>query len=139
MIYATDKMPLTKTRKSQIAVEYMSLMAIGLVAVIIFAASVSHDVKELKTKKDLILLKDVSYSVQSEINLAAKLKNGYSREFQLPLNLEGKSYSVSIIGNQLIALCDNYEVVLPVADVHGNVTIPNNTITKNNDIVCLNC
>lgn len=139
LTYATNKMPLTNTRKSQIAIEYISLMAIGLVALIIFAASTSHDVKDLRTKKDLVLLKDASYMVQSEINLAAKLKDGYSRDFQVPLNLDGKSYSMNITGNQLIALCDNYEVVLPVAEVNGNILIPNNTISKNNGIICLNC
>lgn len=138
LTYATNKMFMMK-RKSQIAIEYISLMAIGLVALIIFAASTSHDVKDLRTKKDLVLLKDASYMVQSEINLAAKLKDGYSRDFQVPLNLDGKSYSMNITGNQLIALCDNYEVVLPVAEVNGNILIPNNTISKNNGIICLNC
>jgi uncharacterized protein (UPF0333 family) len=96
-------------RRAQISMEFMLFCAIGLLLMITFLSLVNSWQSNLNDRKEILLVKDLAYSIQSEIYLASVVEDGYSRTFTIPKKLEGINYSVYIYNETLKIYLENSE------------------------------
>lgn len=125
--------------RGQLAFEFLMLVAAAFLIMIVFAASTRVEFEKADSQKEYALVKDMTFSLQSEINRASELENGYVRNFRLPLTLDGIVYNASIQQNTVIVRTFDYEYTLPVVPVIGNFTVnASNQIRKTNGVIYLN-
>ncbi|MBI3033552.1 hypothetical protein HYY72_00135 [Candidatus Woesearchaeota archaeon] len=86
------------SRKGQSSMEAAMLVTVMVIAFTIFLAASSDKLVETKQKRDKDLINDVSSVIETELSLAAASENGYYRKFELPPNLDGRPFEVSISG-----------------------------------------
>ena len=126
--------------KSQVALEFVLLLAVAFIMFIVFTASARYRTDTLLSQEEFVLLKDIAYYTQSEINQASKMQDGYCRMFSIPEKLDNNvNYSIQILNNTLIfASTENYEQVLEIPSVIGSIQKNNNTLNKTEGIIYLN-
>ncbi|MFH1328603.1 MAG: hypothetical protein ABIH76_07180 [Candidatus Bathyarchaeota archaeon] len=125
--------------KSQVAFEFIILVAIAFVIMIVFVYSTRSDFRMIVSNEERELLKDVTYMVQGEINLASEMADGFYREFTIPATLEnGDFYAINVTNRTIIALSENYEYVLNVVESEGQLVKGVNVIMKGEGVIYLN-
>lgn len=129
---------MNKEKKSQVAMEFVFLVGVAFMAVLIFTVVGYDKLKEISDEKEFVLVKDLAFKVQNEINLAANVDDGYKREFEIPQKLDYIDYNVTINNNILIVESKNHEYVLLIPTVRGNITKGDNVICKNNLLIRIN-
>jgi hypothetical protein len=123
---------------AQAALEFILLSSILFFIFIVMFGIVSYNMSYANKKKTNMIGEDVVIKVQKEVNLAARVLDGYSREFYLPLKLGSKDYTISIQGNEVVASVDNDDYWRKIPNVTGIIRIGYNTIRKENGIIYLN-
>ena len=88
--------------------------------------------------KENLIIKNLALDIQEEIELATKSSDGYSRNFQVPNLILGKSYDVEIIDNNIQIKTERNALSLKIENVIGEITKGNNLIKKQNGKVYLN-
>lgn len=124
--------------KGQSAIEFMALAAVVLFIFIVMLSVISTDLSYINKKKEIIIGEDIVTKVQREVNLAARVVDGYSREFKLPEKLDHKDYNIFIVGNEVILRTEKQDFWRVIPPVTGNITNGKNTINKTNGIIYLN-
>lgn len=125
-------------KQAQTAIEFVFLVGLAFTIVIIFSVVSRNQISDLSDEKEFILVKDLAFKVQNEINLAARVEDGYSREFTIPQKLETIDYTISINDNVLIVETDNHDQVLIIPRVNGSVQKGTNIIRKIEGVIHLN-
>lgn len=118
--------------------EFMLLAAFLLFMFIVVLGVVSTETAYINKKREIIIAEDIVTKVQKEINLAARVLDGYSREFTLPQKLGRKDYNISIVGNEVILKTEKQDFWRVIPSVAGNVTKGKNIINKTNGVIHLN-
>lgn len=127
-------------KKAQSAIEF--IMVIGMV-IIIFSLFTfvfqSNLAKKTKEQRNLIV-QDVASNVQDEIELAHASTDGYLREFEIPEKIINIDYTIQLVDRVIyIYTADNeHALALPVKNVTGQIQKGQNTITKQEGMVCVN-
>ena len=105
-----------------------------------FTAIVTSKIIEAKESKRQEIAEDIAALAKNEIDLARSVSDGYNRTFNLPLKVDGNTYTIEIIGNrELIVNYLDKEYVLFLKDnVAGNLNTGENTIRKENGVVYIN-
>jgi hypothetical protein len=117
----------------------MLLVGLGFMVFIAFTAATRNRISGLEKEEEYVLLKDIAYSVQNEINIAARMQNGYYREFNIPEELEnGRNYTLNITSNHIFATSENHDYLIEIPPVIGNFVKNTNKINKTNDTLYLN-
>jgi hypothetical protein len=124
--------------RAQVAMEFVILVSIVFMVMIVFTAFIMDYTAEEREQREYILLKDVFYAVQGEINLATTVEDGYSRTFTVPQKIEGINFTIYIEDGLLWVMSNKSEYVDDIPDLVGNITKGNNTITKDGGVVYLN-
>ena len=124
--------------KAQAAMEFMILVGVLLLIFAMMMAVVSSKTTYIARKKESMAGEDIVIKVQKEINLAARVLDGYHREFTIPEKIGNKDYDISIIGNEVILSLEGQDFWRVIPSVVGNVTKGNNRINKTNDVIYLN-
>ena len=127
-----------KQLKAQVSMEFVFLIGLAFMVMIVFVSSTRSEFDELRSEEERSLVKDVSVMVQHELVIASNVEEGYIRTFNIPLKLDGISYTMQIINNTLLTSSEDYEYVLNVPSVEGNIQKGDNTINKTNGIIYLN-
>lgn len=112
-----------KIRKSQSAVEFVILVGFVLFFFTVFFLAIQGNMSDqLKQKKDMEI-KEVALTVQDEINLALSASDGYSREFQIPANINGQEYTISLNGDMVYIRTNDgkHAMALPISNVTGDI------------------
>ena len=125
-------------KQAQTSIEFVFLVGLAFVIVVIFSIASRDKVSELSDEKEFILVKDLAFKVQNEINLAGRVEDGYRREFDIPQKLETIEYSISIDGNILVVETDSHDHILVVPKVNGSIQKGTNIITKKAGVINLN-
>ncbi len=125
-------------RRGQAAFELLLIGGVIMIFLTIFLIVIMGNFSDLTKKKEALLLKELALQVQTEIHLASKSSEGYSREFTLPLNLGGRAYEANITDARIYARTAQNAISLNVEDVQGDVKKGINTIRKSNGVVYLN-
>jgi hypothetical protein len=126
-----------KKRDGQIAIEFLLLMGVAFAVIIVFlivAMSLFQNTTETKTYSSV---DDLGKALQQEFLLAAQLEDGYTREINLPLTLNGLTYNITL-GNYSgmdsyvsIAYKDK-EVYYAIPLTTGNLVLGDNLLEKIN-------
>ncbi|HHE36577.1 MAG TPA: hypothetical protein ENL16_02060 [Candidatus Woesearchaeota archaeon] len=117
-------------RKSQVATEFMLVVGLAMIIITILAGvlySLSYNYSE---EKNINRLRDLGYSLQSELILASQVEPGYERTIIIPNDVNGVSYSISQSDNNLVITYKGTELLFPIPVVTGTLTKGTNTIRK---------
>ena len=126
-------------KKGQISAEFISVVMSATIMVFVFLVVFSEmHGDNLKEKKE-ILSRDFIYSIQNEFIVAASAKDGYTRSFEVPYNLEGFDYEIDIDESYVTINYSENILGLPIPDAKGYLVKGNNVITKKNNTICVNC
>lgn len=124
--------------KAQAAMEFMILVGVLLFIFVIMLGVVSSKTTYIAKKRETMTGEDIVTKVQKEINLAARVLDGYSREFTLPEKIGNKDYNISMAGNEVILSLEGQDFWRVIPSVVGNITKGNNKINKTNGVIYLN-
>ena len=124
--------------KAQSSMEFLLLVGILLVVFIAFYAIMFERIDLINDEKDVLLGQDIATKVQKEILLAAKVSDGYQREFSLPQRIQGMNYSILISGKELTVITQKTEVVKTIPVVIGYIAKGPNKINNTNGIIYIN-
>ncbi len=94
-------------RRGQSSLEFAVLVGMFMIMFIIFFYVLSERMLAFQGQRDARAANDVLYKVESELNLALKVHDGYNRTFWLPLEVYGRDYSI-----MLAPVGDPTEIVL---------------------------
>lgn len=108
-----------KRRKGQVSLEFILLVMVSFIFFIIILMSVSKELVELSSQRDVKELRDVTNRLREEIFLASIVQEGYYREFRLPEELNGKGYSLEISDGILTGRLRNHTHRVPAPEVIG--------------------
>ena len=127
-------------KKSQSAIEFVSLASFMLLVMLGFFAVTSSNVLDAKEEGNRKTAADITDFAYREIEIAKSVNDGYTRFFVMPETVNGIKYTINITDNRELAVdYIGYEYVkfLP-SNVSGNITKGTNKISKKNGIVILN-
>jgi len=124
-------------RKCQVANEFVLLLGVAMLMIMLFLSIVSKDMEFMVTKKEQNVLRDIGFSVQNELFIAANVKDGYTRTFEIPPNYRGVNYNVSVNSGYLILSSDRTnqlaEYALP--EFNGTLHLGFNQINKSGGVI----
>jgi len=132
LLFHTAKM---NFKKSQVSIEFSFLVGLAFLVLIIFLASISSKTKDMNRDKEQIMVTDLGYKIQSEVNLAFRAENGYYREFTLPDDLDGVNYSIIVNRTIVIVQGRTEDFLVTVANFTGSIGRGTNKICKNGDAI----
>ena len=124
-----------KNNHGQIAMEFllvaaMSIFTIITLLIIIVAISQSHT--EARTYDDII---DLGRSLQKELLLASELEDGYVRELDVPTEINGEDYNITIYNSTkftyMIITYLNQETFYAIPPIEGEFIEAKNYLRKN--------
>jgi len=124
--------------KSQGAMEFIILAGFLLFMFILISGVVFDRTMYTNRKRDIILGEDLVTKAQKEINLAARVLDGYSRNFTLPQKLGSKDYTIFIIGQEVTVRTDKGDFWRVIPNVTGDIHKGINKINKTNGTIYLN-
>lgn len=85
-----------RTSKAQAAVEFVTFVGVAIVLLMLFLG-VSIYYLNLSYQREIVQsAEDLSRLIKNEINLAAVVENGYSRDVDLPAQIKGKDYLIMV-------------------------------------------
>ena len=82
-------------KKSQIAIEFLILLAMSffiIISFMIIIVSISKTNARIQSFSDI---DDLGKSLQQEVMLASQLEDGYIRKINVPVTLNGLDYNIS--------------------------------------------
>ncbi len=125
-------------KKSQSAIEFAVIFGFILFFFIAFFAVIQLNQSEKNKEKEKLIIQNVALDVQDEINLAAQSSDGYYREFNVPLNIFGREYNITLIDGMVYVNTSDFGVSYNIFEVNGTLTKGTNRIRKENGAVYLN-
>jgi len=124
--------------RAQIAIEFIFLVSVAFIMLLIFLKAVGDQADDLNEKKEFVLVKDLAYKVQYEINMATQVKSGYNRTFFMPEKLDNKDYTITKTENKITIGLKNSEFTITIPEINGNINKSNNTIINIGGVIYLN-
>ncbi len=124
--------------RAQIAIEFILLVSVTFIMLLIFLKAVGDQADELNEKKEFILVKDLAYKIQYEINMATQVKSGYNRTFFIPEKLDNKDYTITKTENKITISLKNSEFTITIPEINGNIKNGSNTIINIGGVIYLN-
>ena len=117
--------------KSQVSIEFFTLIGLAFLMLIIIVAASANEVKEFRDRKEFFLIKDLALKLQKEVSIAASVEDGYERSFTLPDKLENiVDYFITIRNNTLTINSSKTVFSVAIVNVTGDFTKGSNKIEK---------
>ncbi len=132
-------------KKSQSAMEFISLASFMLLLVVGFFSVASSKILQAKEDANIKIAEDAADIIYREVNIAESSNEGYKRTFMAPQTINGADYSMRIIDDRELEvnyLGYEYVKFLPSnvkcssADVCSNLK-RDNTVSKINGIIVI--
>ena len=98
-----------KKCKAQVAIEFVTFVGIAIVLLMVFLGISAYYLKLSYERENVQTAEDLARLIKNEINIAAFVENGYSRNVDLPAKLKGEDYSI-LIGK--IGTSEKREIVI---------------------------
>lgn len=127
-------------KRAQTSIEFLLLVAFGSLIFLVFFALIQDRIVEAKFEELNRDVKELADGLTSEINLASRFGDGYSRTIYLPHDIKGLSYNITIINDRDLLIQSNRAKHLYFFnnDIYGNFTKGYNNITVLANIVYIN-
>ncbi len=88
-----------KYTKAQVSVEFLLLVSLMFLIFTFFFVYVNEKIVEYQLDSNYLALQDLGKSIEKEIDIALKVKEGYERTFTLPPLLNGFNYTIVKMSN----------------------------------------
>lgn len=122
-------------KKSQITIEFVVIIALGLVVCISFCSYVLSELRKDNSREKYESMQQIASLIQSEIKIASESVDGYNRIFTLPKKILSEDYFVDVRNNTWISINSGTDsLVFNVNEFYGGITKKNH-ISKNNGMV----
>lgn len=127
-------------RKSQVAIEFLSLTIIGFLILLTMIAALGVYSSGKKLEKTYAEIQDIGRTVQQELLIASEVQDGYRREIYIPESVNGIFINLTY-GNTtkntgyLSFKFENQEVYYEVPQLSGNIGLGVDIISKNNKTI----
>lgn len=118
--------------------EFIFLVGFLLFMFVIISGIIVAYTSDTFKKRDIIIGEDLVTKIQKEINLAARVLDGYSRKFMLPQKLGNRDYSILIVGNEVIVHTEKNDFWRVIPPSIGNLSKGDNIIRKTNGTIYIN-
>jgi len=82
-------------KKSQGGIELMILVGVLLTFFVTFSLVMQYKIESKKNEVQALNFKNVATNIQDEINYATESPDGYYREFDVPLKINDKDFTIS--------------------------------------------
>ena len=128
-----------KRNKAQFAIEFIILIAFMFTLFLGFTAVITSKILNAQESGRQQAAEDIATLAKNEIDLARSASNGYKRSFELPIKVGGSYYDIGILENrELVVAYAGKEHVSFLPLICGDIFVPNNEISKDNNVVCIN-
>ncbi len=122
-----------KNKKSQIALEFIMIAGISVLVLIAFISFTATLSSERLDRDTYIILDDLGKSLQNEFVRATEVRDGYERKIELPQEINGREYSVEIIGideyrSEIVFDFQDRTLLYPIPNVEGELEHGENTL-----------
>jgi hypothetical protein len=124
-----------KNNLGQIAMEFLMVATISIFTIftfLIIVVTISQANTEARTYDDII---DLGRSLQQELLLASELEDGYLRELDIPSQINGETYTITIYDSTkytyMIITYLNQETFYAIPPVDGGFHAGKNMLYKN--------
>jgi len=127
-------------RKSQVAIEFLSLTIIGFLILLTMVAALGIYSSGKKLEKTYSEIQDIGRTVQQELLIASEVQDGYRREIYIPGTVNGININLGY-GNTtkntgyLSFKFENQEVYYEVPQLSGDIGLGVNIISKTNETI----
>jgi len=128
-------MDFKRITKSQVSMEFVFLVGLAFMIMVIFIAATRSEFDDLRFEEERTGVQDVAVTIQHELILASNMRDGYTRDFDLPEEISGKTYTIQIINTTLLVYTNDYEYVVNVPPIIGSVDQGSNRINKSNSFI----
>lgn len=128
----------TSQNKGQIAMEFVILIAVGMVTLLIFFGLNVNSRAQLTEERELAALKDLALAVRTELYTATTVSDGYYRVFTLPETIDSREYNITIVGNAIDFSGEYSSYSIEVPSFNGTLIKGNNVLRRNNGVLTLN-
>jgi len=125
-------------KKAQVTIEFIVIFGIVFLFSAVFVYTVIERMSISRDEQRIEYLKDVALIIKHEILIAHKAEDGYSRAFDIPKNVLGKNYAVSVDKNLLTVKSGKYSYSVRVGNFTGSINITHNVVRKVGGVVYLN-
>lgn len=128
-------------KKGQAATEFLFFVGIAIIVLMIYSAIAFNYLGLTFKRGESIEAQNLVDTIKNEINLAARVENGYNRDVNLPNTINGKDYTIEIEPRTVVVTFEGNDYVSMLATdvvVTGSL-IPGNTfiLEKEADVVKL--
>ena len=128
-----------KGKNAQLTAEFVIFCGVGFIVLISFLSVINLKLSIQRDERASVLVNDVAYSIQQEIETASQMNDGFQRSFFLPPTLDGIAYTASIAGDRIYVWTDKDSFSLPLQHVKNTSFFQaNTTIRKEQGVVCIN-
>ena len=128
------------SKKAQVCIEFVIIIGALLFFVTLFLLAIQENMEDKIYRRENLMVKEIAMTVQNEINLALQSMDGYTRDFKIPEKVGDLSYEINVTSGVVYidAGGGKHAMALPIAEVEGDIYIPDNTIKKIGGILFLN-
>ncbi|MEM0231372.1 MAG: hypothetical protein QXW00_01800 [Candidatus Woesearchaeota archaeon] len=125
-------------KSGQLSLEFIIFISFAMLIMLSFLGMIYEREKMLRDHYEIKMIREIALKIQYEIDTAAVVSDGYSRNFTIPQNIYGRNYQALIIGNYVLVLSDKYSELLSIIPVSGYIKTGVNNIQKQNGTICIN-
>jgi hypothetical protein len=108
----------------------MFMLGLAMIVLIVLVGVIYYLSSNYSEEKNLNRLKDLGYSLQSELILASEVEPGYERTVIIPDKAGGVDYDISQTSNDLVIKYRKTELLFPIPKVSGSFQKGSNLIQK---------
>jgi len=127
-------------KKSQSSIEFVIILGVVLFFFMSFLIFVSMNMNSTTKEKRDAAMNEICHSISDEINLASASASGYERNFQIPADILGLQYNLTLDNNTLFLISEDgkHAVAYSVKTVQGTLNKGSNIIENRNGTILLN-
>ena len=114
--------------KSQISLEFLTLIGLALVILICALIIASSNLEMKQDEEEQIAVKDLAMMIQNELYLAAQVRDGYQREIMVPYKVNIWDYTINQTNISLSIQTSNVYYELAIPKIIGNISKGSNII-----------
>ena len=127
-----------KQQLGQSAMEFMTLVGFLLLVFTVVTAVIAGDTAHLNKNQIIVSGNDLALKIQKEILLAARVSDGYERNFTLSQKVGNKEYSIIINGTEVVVRTELQDFWKTIPHVNGTLKKGSNQIRKQDGIIYIN-
>lgn len=138
-------------KRSQASIEFTLIMGVMFFVFIGFVAVTSSRMIQLQEERYYENLRETAEYTETELEIAATMDDGYTRQFDVPRLAFGKNYNITLFNKTgtninktflLVHYIDfsvraEFTLAMP-ANIKGNIYKGQNNLTKVDGTVCVN-